>query len=490
MSKSRETLKTYFETGDIPTELQFAELIDSLRHLEDGEVIKEIKIENSQIILTVTDENNATGTRQITINQPNANTDYVPKTGGQFTGTLRVSSSKDINDNVGVWLEPNGDFVTTHKIPRNAGRGGGLQISSNEEKGLVAFQFRGKPGDWSTDQTVQMGYYEDQNLFTKGVHNMQMFQPNSLFVIGGWLGAKGTKDGYKEGDKFRVINGNAEIDGNIRAKNIYLKGDKTDASLITMEDFNGSSRTGMLQIAVAAGNGYFAKKARTGDSVIRTYLKNIVISAQATLDRGGHIRFTTGKHNPDAQFNYDEYERLTITNEEGFVGVNTNDPKQRLHVNGGQLRVQTSSGFGDLGSKSNEGFHFETDRPNFYFNKGVFANGDITASGNVTAFSDQRLKSAVQPFTENILDKINKLKPVYYQWKDKAKEQSKQLGFIAQEVKELFPEWVHQGEGQEHLSMSYDKMGAVLAVKGIQELSKQVEELKQQIKDLQHGVTH
>jgi len=35
--KSKATLKTYFETGDFPTESQFADLIDSLRH-EDEEV--------------------------------------------------------------------------------------------------------------------------------------------------------------------------------------------------------------------------------------------------------------------------------------------------------------------------------------------------------------------------------------------------------------------------------------------------------------------
>jgi hypothetical protein len=35
MAESRTTLKTYFQTGDVPTEEQFETLIDSLQHVDD-----------------------------------------------------------------------------------------------------------------------------------------------------------------------------------------------------------------------------------------------------------------------------------------------------------------------------------------------------------------------------------------------------------------------------------------------------------------------
>lgn len=114
------------------------------------------------------------------------------------------------------------------------------------------------------------------------------------------------------------------------------------------------------------------------------------------------------------------------------------------------------------------------------------ANG-LVVSGNVTAYSDKRLKTALQPIKENILDKIDQLKPTFYKWKDQAKDQAKQLGFIAQEVKEVFPEWVHENE--EYYSMSYDKMGAVLAVQGIQELRAEIKSLKEELKSLRDGFT-
>ena len=56
--ESRIQLKTYFETGDIPTEDQFINVLDSYFHLEDGNI--------GDIILTgsidVSGSINATGT--------------------------------------------------------------------------------------------------------------------------------------------------------------------------------------------------------------------------------------------------------------------------------------------------------------------------------------------------------------------------------------------------------------------------------------------
>ncbi|WP_299765224.1 tail fiber domain-containing protein [uncultured Dokdonia sp.] len=117
----------------------------------------------------------------------------------------------------------------------------------------------------------------------------------------------------------------------------------------------------------------------------------------------------------------------------------------------------------------------------------IYAAGSITSAGNVTAYSDKRLKTAFKPIQENILDKIDQLKPTFYQWKDQAKDQARQLGFIAQEVKDVFPEWVHENE--EYYSMSYDKMGAVLAVQGIQELRAEIKSLKEELKTIRDGFT-
>lgn len=44
MIQTKDILKTYFETGDFPTEAQFTELIDSFRHIQDGATITSVNI--------------------------------------------------------------------------------------------------------------------------------------------------------------------------------------------------------------------------------------------------------------------------------------------------------------------------------------------------------------------------------------------------------------------------------------------------------------
>jgi hypothetical protein len=99
--------------------------------------------------------------------------------------------------------------------------------------------------------------------------------------------------------------------------------------------------------------------------------------------------------------------------------------------------------------------------------------GSITATGNVTAYSDISLKENIRPL-ENSLEKVNKLRGVQY---DRLDTNSKdEIGVIAQEIEEVYPEFVHEGEDGIK-SVNYSKMVAVL-IESIKELTAKVERLE------------
>jgi hypothetical protein len=101
--------------------------------------------------------------------------------------------------------------------------------------------------------------------------------------------------------------------------------------------------------------------------------------------------------------------------------------------------------------------------------------------------SDARLKDNVQPIG-NPMELISKLNGVYYNWKTN-KEAGRQLGFIAQDVKNVVPEVVVGKEGElekgETLGMVYQNLVPVL-VEAMKELKKENNELKERLDRLEN----
>ena len=106
--------------------------------------------------------------------------------------------------------------------------------------------------------------------------------------------------------------------------------------------------------------------------------------------------------------------------------------------------------------------------------------GNFVASGDVTAFSDARIKTNVQTI-ENALDKTLKLRGVTYNRAD-SEDTSTKVGVIAQEILEVIPEVVNQND-EGMYSVSYGNLTAVL-IEAIKEQQKQIDELKEIINGL------
>ena len=94
--------------------------------------------------------------------------------------------------------------------------------------------------------------------------------------------------------------------------------------------------------------------------------------------------------------------------------------------------------------------------------------GTLTATGEVTAYSDIRLKTSIQP-----LENRGYIKPVTYK-----KDGKDSIGFIAQEVRELYPELVIEDNTEDkYLSVNYAQYVAVLQAQII-DLKREIDELK------------
>ena len=111
----------------------------------------------------------------------------------------------------------------------------------------------------------------------------------------------------------------------------------------------------------------------------------------------------------------------------------------------------------------------------------VDQSGNAVASGNVTAYSDARLKTNVNTIND-ALSIVGKLRGVSFDWKETGKHS---IGLIAQEVEEVIPEVVtttmdpdpNTGEEKEIKSVDYGKIVGVL-INAINELKAEIEELK------------
>ena len=108
-------------------------------------------------------------------------------------------------------------------------------------------------------------------------------------------------------------------------------------------------------------------------------------------------------------------------------------------------------------------------------NEKLKVNGDILASGNVTAYSDRRLKSDIVKL-KDALNKIDKLNGYTYVMNDKPS-----TGLIAQEVLEVLPEVVH-GSEETTYSLAYGNMTGII-IEAIKELREKVLELENKIQN-------
>jgi hypothetical protein len=184
---------------------------------------------------------------------------------------------------------------------------------------------------------------------------------------------------------------------------------------------------------------------------------------------------------------YGGSERMRIDSS-GNLLVGTTNSEGRLNLktaSASAIALVTRGVSGDVGAEHIAIIKFDNNTTSsqtfvkFYVNDGNQGSGQIVANGAsqaaFAAFSDARLKENIADLPAQ-LDNILALRPVEFDYIE-SEGGGHQIGFIAQEIEQVFPDAVGEREDGMKMVAGWTKTEAIL-VKAIQELTARVAQLE------------
>lgn len=204
------------------------------------------------------------------------------------------------------------------------------------------------------------------------------------------------------------------------------------------------------------------------------------INASGRIYSGSYVELhgglvCTGVSNSGGASGFNVYGSFYGNASHGGIEIGASDNVLGIGVHANEHWYIWWTNQGSIGSSSNKSYIFNYNGSSWNF------TGSVVASGEVTAYSDARLKSNI-----HTLDYRGRLIPRHY-----VKDGKQSIGFIAQEVQILYPETVLMSDDKEHyLSLNYNALTAVLAAQlndvddEVTLLKKRVEFLEKEVKRL------
>ncbi len=162
----------------------------------------------------------------------------------------------------------------------------------------------------------------------------------------------------------------------------------------------------------------------------------------------------------------------------GTLTMNGVPNSQAIYFNDSTKAIYLSSYWLILKAHANEGIKFRnnSDVDVFYINHGT-SNYDAWFKGNVTAYSDERVKSNWRSFDDGFVERLASVKSGTF---DRLDYTGRQAGVSAQSMREVIPEAVTEGsDGM--LAVAYGNAAMVSAV----ELAKELVALRNKVAALE-----
>ena len=166
----------------------------------------------------------------------------------------------------------------------------------------------------------------------------------------------------------------------------------------------------------------------------------------------------------------------------GNTGIGTDAPAANLHIkhaSGGGLILENANDNNKWRIYSASGDNNLT----FYNNADVEVADIDDVTGTFNAISDSRFKKNIETLLP-VLPSLLKLKPSYYQFNWQQQNDRKQIGLLAQDAHQYFPELVSYNKEKDLYKMNYAGF-SIVAIKAIQEQQVIIEKQQKQISSLQ-----
>jgi hypothetical protein len=245
----------------------------------------------------------------------------------------------------------------------------------------------------------------------------------------------------------------------------------TDAGGYAQQIFQIGTSGGTANINYAPGI-FFSIGPSANDTTTPIVFQNNNATERMRIDSSGNVQIGT-------------------TSNFATYGGNRLSVVQSSSTNNGSAAALATNYSGDLANHAVLVSKYDNDTTTsqrligFLINQGASGQGQINANGaNAAAFgtfSDERLKENIEDLPLQ-LNKIMALRPVEFDYKSGGH----QIGFIAQEIREVYPDVVGEDGGEEnYLTVTGWSKTEARLVKAIQELKAELDEAKTRIATLE-----
>ncbi len=201
---------------------------------------------------------------------------------------------------------------------------------------------------------------------------------------------------------------------------------------------------------------------------------NVFVGYQAGFNETGDNKLYIENSNSTAPLIYGDFDNDILQTNGDLYVYHLNDSTD------GGLRIKNSNAtdYWRLYTSSIDG-----DLKLFNTSAGASVGHFDLGTGAYSATSDARVKKNITSL-DTLLCKVASLRPksYHYIWQPESNQRS--IGFLAQDVLEIFPEAVSYDQSEDQYSINYDIFG-VIAIKAIQELDEELQQVKNRLETQQ-----